>query len=134
MSKRSQNNTENCACPCGTGQPYAACCEPLHNGQPAAHAEALMRSRYSAFVRDLPDYIQASWHASTRPPPAAADAPVQWLGLRIERFGTQDETHAIVEFSARYKVGGRAHVLRETSRFVRENGRWFYVNGVIHER
>ena len=90
-----------------------------------------MRSRYTAFVRGLPDYIQSSWHSSTRPAPAAADTPTQWLGLRVERVEGQDESHATVEFSARYKVGGRAFVLRETSRFVREGGHWYYLDGVI---
>ncbi len=94
-----------------------------------------MRSRYSAFVLDLPEYIQRSWHSSTRPAPTADDnAATRWLGLRIERAEALAEDRATVEFSARYKIAGRAFVLRETSRFVREDGHWFYVDGVIHER
>jgi SEC-C motif domain protein len=135
MSKRNSSTAGNSACPCGSGLAYSACCEPLHQGQPAANAEALMRSRYSAFALELPDYIQHSWHASTRPSSAIAEAePARWLGLRIERFETQAEDRATVEFKARYKIGGRAFALHETSRFVREGGHWFYVDGVIHGR
>lgn len=90
-----------------------------------------MRSRYSAFALDLPEYIQRSWHASKRPPPAADPQPARWLGLRVDRHQPIDASHAIVEFIARYKIGGRAYVLRETSRFVREDGHWFYVDGDI---
>jgi hypothetical protein len=55
------------ACPCGSGRPYAACCGRLHGGEPAATAEELMRSRYSAYVLGLEAYLLATWHASTRP-------------------------------------------------------------------
>jgi SEC-C motif-containing protein len=134
MSKR-KHTTEITTCPCGTGRSYATCCEPLHNGEPAATAEALMRSRYTAFALDLPEYIQRSWHASTRPAPVTADdAPARWLGLRIERVEALADDRATVEFSARYKIAGRAFALRETSRFVRENGHWFYVDGIVHSR
>jgi SEC-C motif-containing protein len=132
MSKRKPLSTQDTICPCGAGRTYAACCEPLHNGQPAPSAEALMRSRYSAFALDLPDYIQRSWHVSTRPGPVADAAPARWLGLRIEHTETLADDRATVEFSARYKVGGRAFVLRETSHFTREDGHWFYVDGVVH--
>jgi SEC-C motif-containing protein len=118
-------------CPCGKGD-YAACCEPLHAGKPAASAEALMRSRYSAYVLRLTSYVQATWHVSTRPPDLALeeDHQTKWLGLEISRHLQQDDT-ATVEFVARYKVGGRAHRLHEISRFVREQGRWYYVDGEI---
>lgn len=98
----------------------------------APTAEALMRSRYSAFVKQLGDYLQATWHASTRP----ADAPVfepgvRWLGLDVRRHTVTDEDTAEVEFVARSKFGGRAHRLHEVSRFVREDGRWYYVDGDV---
>jgi SEC-C motif-containing protein len=95
-----------------------------------------MRSRYSAFALNLPEYIQRSWHASTRPAPAVAgnEAPSRWLGLRIGRTEALAENRASVEFRARYKVGGRAFALHETSRFVREGGHWFYVDGDLHDR
>ena len=89
-----------------------------------------MRSRYSAFVLDLGGYLLATWHPRKRP--AAVDAnPVglKWLGLEVRRREQQDAEHASVEFVARSKLGGRAQRLHETSRFVREDGRWFYLDG-----
>jgi SEC-C motif-containing protein len=103
---------------------------------PAASAEALMRSRYSAFALDLPEYIQRSWHISTRPLQNRLlddSEQTRWLGLKIRRHDIIDADHARVEFSARYKIGGRAFVLREVSRFVREHQHWFYVDGDIAE-
>ncbi len=89
-----------------------------------------MRSRYSAYVLGLADYLLDTWHASTRPAaPLALEPGVKWLGLEIRRSQAQDATHATVEFVARSKLGGRATRLHETSRFVREGGQWFYVDG-----
>ncbi|HZX32722.1 MAG TPA: YchJ family metal-binding protein [Rhodocyclaceae bacterium] len=119
------------ACPCGSGKAYGACCGRCHEGEPAPTAEALMRSRYSAFVLGLADYLLATWHASTRPERLDLNeepAP-KWLGLEVKRHQPQDDSHAVVEFVARYRVGGRGQRLHETSRFVREEGRWFYVDG-----
>lgn len=120
-------------CPCGSGQRYAACCGPLHAGErPAASAEALMRSRYSAYVLKLADYLLATWHPSTRPSEldlAADDS--KWLGLDVKRHEVQDDDRAMVEFVARYRIAGRGHRLHELSRFVREDGRWFYVDGEL---
>jgi SEC-C motif-containing protein len=97
----------------------------------APTAEALMRSRYSAFVLKLEPYLLASWYPSTRPATLdlATEPATQWLGLAITRHEQADETHALVEFVARYKVNGRAHRLHEVSRFIREDGRWFYLDG-----
>lgn len=121
------------ACDCGAPQPYAACCGRYHAGPQhllAPDAEALMRSRYSAFVRDLTDYLLATWHASTRPQALEPNPEgLRWLGLEVRRHRVQDADHATVEFVARSKLGGRAQRLHETSRFVREGGRWFYVDG-----
>ena len=120
-------------CPCGLPAPYADCCGRYHAGPlhlQAPDAEALMRSRYSAFVNGLPDYLLATWHASTRPATLEPDPPgLRWLGLDVRRHASQDADHATVEFVARSKLGGRAQRLHETSRFVREEGRWFYVDG-----
>ena len=118
-------------CPCGSARPYGHCCGPLHADQaPAASAEALMRSRYSAHVLDLRDYLLRSWHPSTRPPELAAmERGLRWLGLEIKRCARTDDDHATVEFVARSKLSGRAHRLHELSRFVREGGRWYYLDG-----
>lgn len=122
-------------CPCGSGLPYAACCGRWHAGAQhlqAPSAEALMRSRYSAFVLGLADYLHDTWHPRTRPPGMPAlDPDVRWLGLEVRRHEVQDADHAVVEFVARSKLGGRATRLHETSRFVREGGRWTYLDGDI---
>jgi len=122
------------ACHCGSGKPYAACCGRLHAGaENAASAETLMRSRYSAYVLGLEPYLLATWHASTRPAALylAEEAGTKWLGLEVKRQQAQDASHATVEFVARYRIAGRGHRLHETSRFVREDGRWFYVDGDV---
>lgn len=122
-------------CPCGSPRPYAACCQPLHQGAAAASAEALMRSRYSAYVLGLEDYLLATWHADTRPAALdlGAEPRAKWLGLEVKRHqppgNALADDEARVEFVARYKVGGRAHRLHEVSRFRRVDGRWYYVDG-----
>lgn len=120
-------------CPCGSGRPYAGCCGRLHGGEAATTAETLMRSRYSAYVLGLEPYLLATWHASTRPPALnlADESATKWLGLEVRRHEPLDEHHATVEFVARYRVAGRGHRLHETSRFVREDGCWYYVDGDI---
>ncbi|MBE2260326.1 MAG: SEC-C domain-containing protein [Candidatus Accumulibacter sp.] len=119
------------ACPCDSGLPYKACCGPLHEGRAAPDAAALMRSRYCAYVLAIEPYLLATWHASTRPVQLAPHtaAPPKWLGLEVRRHLASGSDTAIVEFVARYRVGGRAHRLHEVSRFVRENERWYYLDG-----
>lgn len=121
-------------CPCGRPLPYEACCGLLHrawadSSQGAPDAEALMRSRYSAYVLELQDYLLATWHASTRPAALEGNEHgLKWLGLEVKQHKVQDADHATVEFVARSKLGGRAHRMHEISRFVRENGFWFYLD------
>lgn len=89
-----------------------------------------MRSRYSAFVLERGDYLQATWHASKRPSKISFDPDVKWLGLEVRDFKVIDADHAEVEFVARQRDrSGRAVRLHERSRFVREDGRWYYVDG-----
>lgn len=122
-------------CPCGRPAAYDACCGRWHSGPlhlQAPDAEALMRSRYSAFVKELAEYLRLTWHPSTRPlDPPRFEPGLRWLGLEVKRHQCIDDDHAVVEFVARSKLGGRAHRLHETSRFVREGGRWFYVGGDV---
>ena len=123
------------ACPCGTGRAYDACCGPLHAGTPAPDAEALMRSRYCAYVNGDAAYLLRSWHASTRPPSLDFDAPKAqrptWLKLEVQRHAPTGDDSAEVAFVARYRIGGGSVVrMREHSRFVREGGHWFYVDAV----
>ncbi len=120
-------------CPCGLPRDYSACCGAYHRGTPAPDAQALMRSRYSAYVLGDAAYLLSTWHASSRPASLDLDSEPRpkWLGLEVKRYQPIDADHAVVEFVARYKVNGRAFRMQETSRFVRENGRWFYVDGDV---
>jgi SEC-C motif-containing protein len=128
-------------CPCGSGTPEAACCAPFHAGAPAPTALALMRSRYTAYVRGAIDYVVATHDAATRATVDAAAAArwsrdTLWLGLEIvgtERGTAADET-GIVEFIARGATNGVPFAQQERSRFSRVDGRWYYVDGVARRR
>lgn len=127
-------DTETRHCPCGNDKQYIDCCgRYLDNGEAAATAEMLMRSRYTAYTLNREDYLLATWHHSTRPISLglACQPHNQWLGLTVKRHGQSTPDHAIVEFVARYKINGRAYRLHEISHFVREEGLWFYVDGDI---
>ena len=117
------------ACPCGSGQVYDVCCGRFHRGEASAPtAEALMRSRYSAFAVDDPAYLVQTWHPSTRPPRLELDRDRRWTRLVVlSSAGSVFDPGGTVEFVAHYELDGRRGVQRETSTFVREQGRWFYV-------
>jgi SEC-C motif-containing protein len=121
------------SCPCGTGRDYAVCCGRYHAGEAAPDAEALMRSRYSAFVLKNEPYLRASWHSDTCPVDLHLDeasGSTTWLGLSVKRHRITGPDTAEVEFVARYRIGGGSAVrLHERSRFVRRSGRWLYVDG-----
>ena len=121
----------NKPCPCESGKPYNSCCEPAHKGTPALTAEALMRSRYTAYVLGLEDYLLKTWAAETRPAALnlSDDTAIKWLGLQVKRVEITSETTAIVKFFARYKIGGKAERLHEISQFVRVEGCWYYLAG-----
>ncbi|MDN5782612.1 MAG: YchJ family protein [Luteimonas sp.] len=120
-------------CPCGSGRDFDACCGPLLAGTAVAQtAEALMRSRYVAYVRGARDYLLASWHPSTRPAVLELDPGARWLGLSVKRHAQSAPDAAVVEFVARHRAGGGPALrLHETSRFVREDGRWYYLDGTF---
>ena len=86
-----------------------------------------MRSRYSAYVLGLIDYLLATWHPSTAPGELELP-PVKWLGLEVRHTEAAGDA-GVVEFVARCKAGGRAERMEETSRFVRQDGRWLYIDG-----
>jgi SEC-C motif-containing protein len=132
--------TKDLPCPCGGGK-FTQCCGRFlgHDENDAKErtvpqtAEQLMRSRYTAYTLRDESYLRSTWHASTRPPEAVTgEAGVKWLGLEV-RAHAQEGDAATVEFVARYRIGGRAHRLHEISRFTREDGRWFYVDGSFPE-
>ncbi|MEB0039772.1 MULTISPECIES: YchJ family protein [unclassified Pseudomonas] len=125
----------NAICPCGSGNLLDACCGHYHGGLPAPCAEALMRSRYSAYVLGLIDYL-----VSTTLPAQQASLDRQsisdwsarstWLGLGVEHvevFGGKPE-HAFVTFVARWHDGAGEHSHRERSAFVQNQGRWYFID------
>lgn len=123
-------------CPCGRPASYGQCCGRIHQrfaatGElTAPDAEALMRSRYSAYTLDLLDYLLATWHPRTRPANLTPNEPgLKWLGLQVKKHIRQDAEHALVEFVARSKLGGRACRMSEVSRFERFDGAWLYLDG-----
>ncbi len=83
-----------------------------------------MRSRYTAFVRGDADYLLRTWHPRTRPEELRLDSEVTWLSLQVLDAGSDE-----VEFIARYRGPGGRGFLRERSRFTRQDGRWFYLDG-----
>ena len=120
-------------CPCGTGLPMAGCCGPLHEGTTTAGtAEQLMRSRYSAFVVGDAGYLLTTWHPTTRPRTLDLDDGVRWTGLDVlaTSGGSLLAAEGTVEFRASNVHEGRAGAQHENSRFVREDGRWRYLDGV----
>ena len=91
-----------------------------------------MRSRYSAYVLRLADYLLATWHPATRPSELDLSADdTKWLALEVKKHAQRDDSHATVEFVARYRIAGKGHRLHELSRFVREDWRWYYVAGEL---
>ena len=127
------------SCPCGRADlrarplPYSQCCgRYLDNIEGAAEPdpESLMRSRYTAFAKERADYLLATWHVSTRPAEVTFEPDMRWLGLEVRSRSMSDGEHAEVEFVARQRnAAGQASRLQERSRFVRENERWYYVDG-----
>ncbi|GGM01237.1 UPF0225 protein [Streptomyces fumigatiscleroticus] len=116
------------SCPCGLPEPYPSCCGRYHSGSAAApSAEALMRSRYSAFVKQDAGYLLRTWHPRTRPGRIDFDPGMRWTGLEIlaTRDGSAFHSTGTVTFRASYRGGA----LHEHSRFERVDGAWVYVDG-----
>ncbi len=119
-------------CPCGnsggSGKTYAKCCLPFHEGALVPTPEALMRSRYSAYVLQLTAYLMSTWHGSTSPGDLEPNPFMKWLSLEVLHADASGDV-GVVEFIARYKENGKAGKLHELSRFVREGGKWLYIDG-----
>lgn len=119
-------------CPCNPAHTYASCCQPLHHGAAATDPQALMRSRYSAYVLGLVPYLLASWDASTRPLELTLEPALQWLRLELlsqHEEGDQGQVH----YRAHYRHGTHWGVLEEQSRFRRDHGHWRYVDGAVQD-
>ncbi|MEU6412030.1 YchJ family metal-binding protein [Microbispora sp. NPDC046933] len=119
-------------CPCGLPGAYGECCGRFHAGQAAPTAEALMRSRFSAFAVEDEAYLLRTWHPSTRPARVEFEQGMRWTGLRIEAVtgGSPIHTDGTVTFLARYAYRGQPGEMREQSRFVRHEGAWVYLDAV----
>lgn len=121
-------------CPCGSGEAYAVCCGPLVRAEAlAGTAEALMRSRYTAYVVGDTAHLLRTWHPRSRPRTLALPHHLEWTGLLVERTsgGGPDDQTGVVEFRARFVDAGQPGVLHEVSRFERRAGRWFYLDGDV---
>ncbi|MEJ2528816.1 MAG: YchJ family protein [Gammaproteobacteria bacterium] len=124
-------------CHCNSGLDFDNCCGPVLAGErPAATAEELMRSRYSAYVCGEIDYLAESLHPEHRSDYDAAATRrwannADWLGLEIRstKDGGESDTEGEVEFIANYRDNGVSHTHHEISRFKKEAGRWYYVDG-----
>ncbi|MEB5971407.1 YchJ family protein [Pantoea dispersa] len=127
-------------CPCCSGEQYSLCCQPFLNGQQTPQrAEQLMRSRYSAYVMQNAAWLVETWHPSQRVTGletllSESFASTEWLGLTVTRCNHgSHENEAFVTFFARYLEKGRTCSLYECSRFLREDQRWYYVDGTTPE-
>ena len=121
----------NKLCPCGSKIKALDCCLVFINGEKNANtAEKLMRSRYTAYALANESYILATWHVSQRPASAVIDQSVEWRGLKVLQVSAEKNNEAFVEFVALFSNAGKLAQMHERSRFVREKGIWFYVDGV----
>ena len=132
--KMKKNKEDNHLCPCDSGKLFKLCCQPyVEQINDAPTAEALMRSRYTAFVLHREDYLRYSWHPDTCPKNVHLNKNAQWLGLKIKSTvaGDENDDTGEVEFVARNKVNGKASRLHECSRFKRFENHWVYLDGEI---
>lgn len=131
----------NTGCRCGSQLAFEQCCQPrIDDSAPAETAEQLMRSRYSAFCRGNVDYLIATHHPSKHRPDDRQQLTdsidhSRWLGLTIVRCqqGQSEDQQGQVEFIALYSDSEHLHQLHERSRFVKENGRWYYLDGELFD-
>ncbi|WP_314096961.1 YchJ family metal-binding protein [Microbacterium foliorum] len=133
MAREARIPDDAARCPCGSGDVFGGCCGPLLRGAAAPTAERLMRSRYTAFALHDAEYLRASWHPSTRPAELDLDPALVWRRLLIvDRVaGGPFDREGVVEFEAFWREGDERGSLRECSRFVRDDGRWLYLDGRI---
>ena len=125
-------------CPCGAETAYEECCGLYHSGAAIAPtAEALMRSRYSAYAKCQIDYLRktlpmTSWRGFDHKGTKQWAEQSEWLGLEIiSAKGGPEDKRGKVEFIARFKQNGVDHMLHELSSFEKVENRWFYVSGKI---
>ncbi|MDX1737940.1 MAG: YchJ family protein [Alphaproteobacteria bacterium] len=128
-------------CPCGSKTEYDACCGPLHNGELGQTPEAVMRSRYSAFVVNKLDYLEETLTEESKADYDAEEtaawaenAKWQKLDVRNTTGGGKDDSVGSVEFVATFKVGPETHAHHENSIFIKEGDRWLYSHGEMNPK
>ncbi|WP_028582269.1 YchJ family protein [Desulfogranum japonicum] len=121
------------SCPCGSASSYAQCCEPYLEGREnAPTAEALMRSRFTAYTRADTDYLLKTWHPETRPTSIDKETIPHWYDLQIlaTNNGNAEDEHGTVEFLALARtIHNQSIDLHEKSRFVKIDSQWVYHSG-----
>jgi SEC-C motif domain protein len=129
------NITSTTPCLCGSTLAYSDCCQPFHTGEKIpATAEALMRSRYTAYALRDGAYLQATWDATKRPESIDFSREnIEWLRLEITEIkkGGVKDNKGLVTFKAFYSQEGEEYSMNEISRFTKHDGRWFYLDGTI---
>lgn len=141
MTDSTTNTASATECPCRSGKTLDACCGPYLDGAAAPTAEALMRSRYSAFALGKIDHLRETLLPETREDfhqkeiESWAKTSV-WTGLEIRatEAGGVDDEEGVVEFVANFTTHGKPQKHHETSRFAKRDGRWYYVDGVLGAR
>ena len=124
-------------CPCGSGREFETCCGPIIGGEAAPTAEALMRSRYTAYVKGAVEHIDNSHAPEARDDFNKSEAEemarsVKWLGLEIRQTtgGGPDDQEGTVEFVASFRQGNERQAHHELATFRKHEGRWAYVDGL----
>ncbi|PFG55910.1 SEC-C motif-containing protein [Vibrio sp. ES.051] len=127
------------SCPCGSSRTYKQCCEIAHNNHAdVSTPEQLMRSRYSAHAVGLVDYIVNTYHSScnaeAQREEIAQSIESDWCKLEVVKAEAgSNEDEGFVEFRAYFNEDGKRYCMSERSRFVKENGLWFYIDGTFPE-
>jgi SEC-C motif-containing protein len=131
VAPNAEMRDDSSRCPCDSGDVFGSCCAPLLAGTAAPTADRLMRSRYTAFVLRDASHLRATWHPSTRPAEIEIEDDLQWRRLVIldRDGGGPFDREGTITFEAHWRQGDERGSMRERSRFVRENRRWFYVDG-----
>lgn len=128
-------STDTTNCLCGSAYSYQQCCKLLHTGQAhALTAEALMRSRFTAYAMHNGAYLLNTWEASTRPEDIDFSKDTgEWTELNIiaTKKGGSKDSKGIVEFKAHFTLDGEPRIMSEISRFIKKQGRWFYLDGKV---
>jgi len=119
-------------CSCGSGHAFDLCCNRFLSGQETPETSLeLMRARYAAYTLGDDRYLRRTWYPSTRPQGSiTGEIPIQWIRLQIIRH-EESATDGLVEFIAYCKVNGRAQKMHETSRFLKDGGQWYYLDGTF---